>query len=92
MLSKTNSIKRDKYKFQPTKYDQNNNLYCKLTKCVIYKNGNKIYKKEVCKLTGLYNFETEKFEIIFTTKKFFNKNHKKLLRLFLKQYDWNYNL
>lgn len=89
MLSKTNSIRRDKYKFQPTKYDQNNNLYCKLTKCVIYKNGNKFSEKEVCKLTGLYNFETETFEIIFTTEEFFTRKHKKLLQWFLKQYDWN---
>ena len=76
MLSKTNSIHRGPYIFKPTKYDKDDNLYCM------------IVKNNKCKLTGLYNFETKKFEIIYEVPGFMNHNHKKMLNWFLKQYDW----
>ena len=74
--SKTNSIKSDGYKFQPVKYDKDGNLYCKIEK------SNKI------KLTGIYNFEKEKFEIIWIENNWLTNKHKKLLNFFLKGYDW----
>lgn len=78
--SKTNSVKSGKYRFQPTKYDKDNNLYC-----AIYRNG--IYRKK-CKLTLLYNFEKENFEIIWVEDGWLTNKHKKLLNFFLKGYDW----
>ena len=85
MLSATNSVRRGPYIFQPTKYDKNGNLYCTLIKQHTY---NKFVNNR-CKLTGLYNFNTETFEIIFCSPGFLDKNnHKKLLNWFLKQYDW----
>lgn len=84
MLSKTNSISRGPYVFQPTKYDKDGNLYCKLSKRHKYKQ----YVKDTCKLTGLYNFDTGKFEIIHESEGFMNRGHKKLLNWFLEQYDW----
>lgn len=84
MLSKTNSIKIGPYIFQPTKYDKNNNLYCKIVKRHEYKN----FVRDTCKLTGIYNFDEEKFTIIFCSKDFLNHKHSKLLNMFLKEYDW----
>lgn len=78
--SKTNSVKAGKYRFQPIKYDKDNNLYC-----VIYRNG---AHGEKCKLTLLYKFEEETYEIIWVEEGWFNHNHKKLLNFFLKEYDW----
>lgn len=79
--SKTNSVKSGKYTFQPIKYDENGNLYC-----VLYRLNS--HHKQVCKLTGLYNFDEEKFELIFVADGWMNHNHKKLLNFFLKEYDW----
>ena len=84
MLSKTNSVKFGPYYFQPTKYDKNGNLYCMIFKRHRYKK----FKNDRCKLTGLYHFDTGEFDIIYTTSDWFNHNHKKLLKWFLKQYDW----
>lgn len=78
--SKTNSVRIEKYKFQPTKYDKSGNLYCKLVK---------LNHGERCKLTLLYRFDTETYDLIFVDKDWMIKhNHKKLLELFLKEYDW----
>lgn len=78
--SKTNSVRIGKYKFQPTKYDESGNLYCKLVK---------LSRVEKCKLTLLYKFDTGTYDLIFVSKDWMIKrNHKKLLELFLKEYDW----
>ena len=77
MKSATNSVKCGPYVFKPTKYDDNGDLYCMIVK------GNK------CKLTGLYHFDTNKFEIIWTSEGFMNHSHKKMLDFFLKEYDWS---
>ena len=74
--SKTNSIKSGNYKFQPTKYDKDGNLYCKIEK------NNKV------KLTGIYNFENENFEIIWVQNNWLTNKHKKLLNFLLEGYDW----
>lgn len=77
MKSATNSVKCGPYVFQPTKYDDNGDLYCM------------IVKRNKCKLTGLYHFDTNKFEIIWTSEGFMNHSHKKMLDFFLKEYDWS---
>jgi hypothetical protein len=82
--SKTNSVKVGPYYFQPTKYDDNGDLYCKIVKRRTYKQ----FVKDKCKLTGIYHFDTGEFEIIYTTPDWFNHNHKKMLDFFLKEYDW----
>ena len=80
--SKINSVKVGKYIFQPTKYDDNGNIYCTLfrTRC-----NNKF---KTCKVTGLYNFVKEKFELIFVSEGWMTNNHKKLLKFMLNEYDW----
>ena len=78
--SKSNSVKVGKYTFQPTKYDENGNLYCAL-----YRKG---CHEPKCKVTGLYNFDTEKFELIYVAEGWMNHNHKKLLNYMLNEYDW----
>lgn len=78
--SKTNSVRSGKYRFQPTKYDENDNLYC-----AVYRNG---AHGEKCKLTLLYKFEEETYEIIWVEEGWLNSKHKKLLEFFLKEYDW----
>ena len=82
--SKTNSVKVGPYYFQPTKYDNDGNLYCMIFKRHTYKK----FKNDKCKLTGLYHFDTGEFEIIYTTPDWLNSNHKKMLEFFLKEYDW----
>ena len=82
--SKTNSVKVGPYYFQPTKYDNDGNLYCMIFKRHTYKK----FKNDKCKLTGLYHFDTGEFEIIYTTPDWLNHNHKKMLDFFLKEYDW----
>lgn len=84
LKSNTNSVKVGPYIFQPTKYDENNNLYCKIVKRHKYKK----FVKDTCKLTGIYNFAEGKFTIIFCSKDFLNHQHSKLLNMFLKEYDW----
>lgn len=74
--SKTNSVKSGSYKFQPTKYDKDGNLYCK------------VEKNHKVKLTGIYNFENENFEIIWVQNNWLTNKHKKLLNFLLKGYDW----
>ena len=90
MLSKTNSISCGPYVFQPTKYDNNGDLYCMIVKRHTYtdKRTKHTFVNDKCKLTGLYKFDENKFEIIYTTPEFMNRGHKKLLNWFLKQYDW----
>lgn len=51
MLSSTNSLRRDKYVFQPKRYDDNDNIICALSKRTMYKNGKKFFNKDKCKLT-----------------------------------------
>ena len=87
MLSKTNSVKCGPYVFQPTKYDENGDLYCMIVKRHTYKK----FVNNKCKLTGLYHFDTDKFDVIYTTPDFLNHDHTKMLRWFLKQYEWNGN-
>ncbi len=84
MLSKTNSVSCGPYLFQPTRYDENGDLFCKLVKIERYKR----HVHETCKLTGLYHFDTNEFEIIYAYKDFLNSKHKKMLNNFLKEYDW----
>ena len=79
MKSKTNSVKAGKYRFQPTKYDKDGNLYC-----AIYRNG---AHGEKCKLTLLYKFDEETYEIIWVEDSWLNNKHQKLLEFFLKEYD-----
>lgn len=74
--SKSNSVKLVKYKFQPTRFNENNELFCSLTR-----NGK-------CKLTGKYNFEFKTFEILYTYPNWFNAKHQRLLKKFLREYDW----
>lgn len=81
MKSKTNSLRVGKYIFRPTKYNDEGNLYC-----AIYRNGS---HGEKCKLTLLYKFDTETYEIIWIENDWLNHNHKKLLNFFLKEYDWS---
>lgn len=81
MLSKTNSVKSGKYIFQPTKYDEDGNLYC-----VLYRLNS--HHKRVCKVTGIYNFDKEKFELIFIDNNWLTKSHKKILEFLLNEYDW----
>lgn len=80
--SKTNSVRIGKYKFQPTKYDESGNLYCKIIKVHKYKQ----FTNKKCKLTLLYNFEGS-YKIIFNNG-WLTPKHQKLLIYFLKQYDW----
>lgn len=82
--SKTNSVKVGPYYFQPTKYNDNGDLYCKIIKRHTYKRC----VNDKCKLTGLYHFDTGEFEIIYETPGFLNRNHQKMLNFFLKEYDW----
>ena len=84
MLSKTNSVSCGPYSFQPTRYNDDGDLYCKIVKMDKYKN----FVHEKCKLTGLYHFDTNKFEIIYAYKDFLNVKHKKMINKFLKEYDW----
>lgn len=84
MLSKTNSISCGPYIFQPTKYDKDGNLYCMIVKRHTYKK----FTNDKCKLTGLYNFDTGEFKIIYEAPGFMNRDHNKMLNWFLKQYDW----
>lgn len=79
-LSKTNSVKSGKYTFQPTKYDKEGNLYC-----AIYRKG---AHESKCKMTLLYKFAEETYDIIWLEEGWLNHNHKKLLNWFLEQYDW----
>ena len=88
MLSSTNSLRRDKYVFQPKRYDDNGNLICVLSKRITYKNGKKFIKKDKCKLTGVYDFEKEEFIITWVAEGFMNASHKKLLNYFLKKYEY----
>ena len=87
MLSATNSIKCGPYIFQPTNYDDNGNLYCMIVTRHTYKK----VVNDKCKLAGLYNFDTDSFKVIYSSPYFLNRNHKKMLSWFLKQYDWNGN-
>lgn len=80
MISITNSIHRGKYIFKPTKYDCDGNLYC-----AIYKKG---AHKPKCKITLLYKFNEETYDIIWTENNWLNHKHKKLLNWFLEQYNW----
>ena len=80
MLSKSNSFALGKYIFQPTKYDENGNLYWTL-----YRQG---CHKSTCKVIGIYKFNEEKSELIYVAEGWMNYNHKKLLKFILKQYDW----
>lgn len=77
----TNSVKSGKYTFQPTKYDDNGNLYCMLYRL-------NAHNKKVCKVTGLYKFDEDKFELIFVAEGWMTNNHKKLLEFLLNEYDW----
>ena len=79
LKSKTNSVKYRDYKLQPIGYNKNNDLIFDLYKLKP--------NKRVCKLTGLYKFNEDKFEIISTAKNWLNKNHKKLLQFLLREYD-----
>lgn len=85
MKSSTNSVKCGPYVFQPTKYDDNGDLYCMIVKRHTYKK----FVNDRCKLTGLYHFDTNEFEIIWTSEGFMNHSHKKMLDFFLKEYDWS---
>lgn len=85
MKSATNSVKCGPYIFQPTKYDDNGDLYCMIAKRHIYRK----FVNDKCKLTGKYSFDTDTFYIIYTTPDFLNHNHMKMLSWFLKQYDWD---
>lgn len=78
--TKTNGIHRNKYLFQPTKYDENDNLYCS-----IYRNGTNGPK---CKMTILYKFKEGTYDTIWVEEGWLNHNHQKLLNWFLEKYDW----
>lgn len=80
MLSKTNSFTRGKYTFQPTKYDENGNLYWAL-----YRKG---CHKPKCKVTGIYKFGEDKVELIYVAENWMNHKHRKLLDYMLNEYDW----
>ena len=79
--SKSNSVKVGKYTFQPTRYDTDNNLYCSLYRL-------NSHEKSVCKLTGIYKFDEDVFEIIYIEEGWMTNNHKKLLEFLLNEYDW----
>ena len=80
--SKSNSVKVGKYTFQPTRYDADNNLYCSLYRL-------NSHEKKVCKLTGIYKFDEDVFEIIYIEEGWLLTNkHKKLLDFMLNEYDW----
>jgi len=81
MLSNTNSLSIGKYTFQPTKYDEHGNLFWGL-----YRKG---CHKPKCKVTGIYKFEEEVTELIYVAENWMNNKHNKLLKYFLKQYDWS---
>ncbi len=81
MKSATNSVRRGKYIFQPTKYDDNGNIYCSLYRL----DSN---NKRVCKVTGFYDLNNEKFELIYIAEGWMNHNHKRILNFLLSQYDW----
>lgn len=81
LRSKTNSVSLGAYRFQPTKYDEDGNLYCAL-----YRNG---AHGEKCKVTILYKFNEETYDIIWADQDWISlSKNKKLLKFFLKQYDW----
>lgn len=78
MLSKTNSITKGPYTFIPSRYATNNDLYCAL------------YRNDKCVLTGRYDFNEEKFKLIFVSDFWkLNKKHMNLLTMFLNEYDWS---
>ena len=80
--SKSNSVKVGKYTFQPTRYDADNNLYCSLYRL-------NSHEKKICKLTGIYKFDEDVFEIIYIEEGWLLTNkHKKLLDFMLNEYDW----
>lgn len=75
--SKTNSVRCGIYVFQPTRYDENDNLFCKLVA------HTKVF------ITGVYKFNEEKFEIIWSRSGWLNSmKHQKMLNFFLSEYDW----
>ena len=80
MKSKTNSVKVGKYRFLHTKYDNDGNLYW-----TIYEYTEQEKKR---KLTLLYKFAEETYEIICVEDNWLNNKHKKLLEFFLKEYEW----
>ena len=80
--SKSNSVKVGKYTFQPTGYDEDNNLYCSLYRL-------NSHGKQICKLTGIYKFDEEVFEINYIEEGWLlTGKHKKLLDFMLNEYDW----
>jgi len=81
--SKTNSVKVGKYKFQPIEYDENNNLIC-----YIFRQNS--HGKNICKLTGTYIFDEDRFEINWKEEDWcLNRSHKRLINFFLNEYDWS---
>lgn len=80
MKSKTNSVKVGKYRFLPTKYDKDDNLYCTIYEYTA--------QEKKCKLTLLYKFTEETYEIIWVEDNWLNNKHNKLLEFFLKEYEW----
>ena len=88
MKSQTNSVTRSKYVFQPIRYDDNDNLICKLVRRSKCKVKNKIVNRDKCKLTGIYDFNKGEFIIKWTAEGFLTKSHKRLLDYFLREYDW----
>jgi len=80
--SKTNSIRSGKYIFQPTKFDKEDNLCCSLYRI-------NAHKKKVCKLTGTYFFNEDRFKINWKEDNWIlNRKHKDLINFFLNEYDW----
>ena len=83
LKSKSNSVRSGKYIFQPKRYDKDDNLIC-----AIYRENS--HKKEVCKLTGVYKFDEDKFEVLWEDDNWLTSNkHLKLLKFFLEEYDWS---
>ena len=89
--SKTCSVRSGPYYFQPTKYDSQGNVFCKIVKRKSWKQ----YTKDSCKLTGLYIFERNAFVVRYISQdwmslvnKRLNSKHSKMLRFFLSEYDW----
>jgi len=82
LKSKTNSVKSGKYIFQPIEYDEDDNLVCRL-----YRKNSKT--KKICKMIGTYLFNEEGFEINWIEDGWkLNREHKKLIKFLLNEYDW----
>lgn len=69
---------KNPYKFKLTKYDINNNVYCAL------------YRKKKCKITLLYKFESDSYDVLWVELSWVNHHHIDLLNFYLDKHNWSH--